>query len=103
MRDARGGSRTTRAPRSRRGDHDAFAAALDAGYDVRASIFELDPRHAAIVERGARARRCRATYTGSGGAVVGIARDPAAVAALAARLEPEGIRLEPARTTQTAV
>jgi glucuronokinase len=64
------------------GDHDAFAATLDEGYDLRASIFALDPRHAALVER-ARALGLKATYTGSGGAIVGIAADPDAVAALA--------------------
>jgi glucuronokinase len=75
------------------GDHAAFAAALDAGYDVRASIFELDPRHAALVER-ARTLGLSATYTGSGGAIVGIAADGEAVAALARH---DAARVEMAR------
>lgn len=74
------------------GDHAGFAAALDAGYDVRASIFELDPRHRAMVDE-ARALGLPATYTGSGGAIVGCATDPEAVARLAARLAPAGVRL----------
>jgi glucuronokinase len=60
-------------------DHDAFAAILDAGHDLRASIFDLDPRHAALVRR-ARDLGLHVTYTGSGGAIVGIAADAAAVA-----------------------
>jgi glucuronokinase len=62
-------------------DHDAFAQALSAGYDVRARIFDLDPRHTAMI-----AAACElglpATYTGSGGAIVGIAHDAEAIAAL---------------------
>jgi len=62
-------------------DHDAFATILDAGYDIRASIFDLDPRHVALV-REARALGLPATFTGSGGAIVGIANDDDAVDAL---------------------
>ncbi|MEY2514351.1 MAG: glucuronokinase [bacterium] len=78
-----------------RGDDDAFADALDAGYDVRASIFELDPRHVALVA-AARELGLPATYTGSGGAIVGVARDRAAVTELAARLHAGGVQLAPA-------
>ena len=80
-----------------RGDEDGFAGALDAGYDVRASIFRLDPRHTAIVE-AARELGLPATYTGSGGAVVGIARDRAAVGELARRLQPSGVEIARAVT-----
>ena len=76
-------------------DTAAFAAALDAGYDVRASIFELDPRHAAMVE-AARAHGLSATYTGSGGAIAGIAADPDAVEALRRALEADGVVVQPA-------
>ena len=79
-----------------REDRDAFAQALDAGYDIRASIFELDLRHVALVEQ-ARAHGLSATYTGSGGAIVGIASDADAVNALARRLEASGARLVEAR------
>jgi glucuronokinase len=79
-----------------RHDHDGFAAALDAGYDIRASIFELNLRHTALVEQ-ARAHGLSATYTGSGGAIVGIASDAEAVAELARRLQPAGAQVIEAR------
>jgi glucuronokinase len=74
------------------GDRDGFLAALDAGYDLRAAIFDLDRRHTAMIE-AARRLGLPATYTGSGGAIVGIAADPAAVAELADRLQALGARL----------
>ncbi|MDQ3675222.1 MAG: GHMP kinase [Actinomycetota bacterium] len=77
------------------GDRDAFAAALDAGYDVRASIYELDPHHAVMVDK-ARALGLSATYTGSGGAIVGIASDADALRALERELSAVGVRVEPA-------
>ncbi len=62
-------------------DRASFAQALDAGYDIRASIFDLDPRHTALVRR-ARDLGMSATYTGSGGAIVGVASDDDALDAL---------------------
>ncbi len=52
------------------GDHGAFAQALDASFDERAALLDLDPRHAAMV-RAARAAGASANYAGSGGAIVG--------------------------------
>ncbi len=52
------------------GDHAAFAAALDASFDERAALLDLDPRHAAMVH-AARATGASANYAGSGGAIVG--------------------------------
>lgn len=52
------------------GDHPAFAAALDASFDERATLLDLDPRHEAMV-RAARAAGASANYAGSGGAIVG--------------------------------
>jgi glucuronokinase len=52
------------------GDHDAFARALDASFDERAALIDLDPRHVAMV-RAARAAGASANYAGSGGAIVG--------------------------------
>src|SRR6185437_13584428 len=45
----------TAAQALREGDHAAFAAALDASFDERAALVDLDPRHAAMVRaaRGA--------------------------------------------------
>ena len=77
-------------------DQAAFAAALDAGYDVRASIFTLDPRHTAMVD-AARELGISATYTGSGGAIAGIADDPDRVDELRRRLEPDGVTIVRAR------
>ncbi len=76
-------------------DQPTFAAALDAGYDVRASIFELDPRHAAMIA-AARELGLSATYTGSGGAIAGIAADPERMDALRGRLHADGVRVEAA-------
>ena len=75
-----------------RGDHDVFAGAVDAGYDLRAGIFELDPRHTAMIDAARRAG-LSATYTGSGGAIVGLPGDPAALDELGARLAGRGVRV----------
>jgi len=52
------------------GDHAAFAAALDASFDGRAALLDLDPRHEAMVH-AARGTGASANYAGSGGAIVG--------------------------------
>lgn len=52
------------------GDHGAFTHALDASFDERAALLDLDPRHAAMVH-AARAAGASANYAGSGGAIVG--------------------------------
>jgi glucuronokinase len=54
----------------RGGDHAAFAAALDASFDERAALLDLDPRHEAMVH-AARDAGASANYAGSGGAIVG--------------------------------
>jgi glucuronokinase len=51
-------------------DPGAFAAALDASFDERAALLDLDPRHEAMV-RAARSAGASANYAGSGGAIVG--------------------------------
>jgi glucuronokinase len=52
------------------GDHAGFAWALDASFDERAALVELDPRHVAMVD-AARGAGASANYAGSGGAIVG--------------------------------
>jgi glucuronokinase len=52
------------------GDRSAFAAAVDASFDERQALLELDPRHVAMVH-AARAAGASANYAGSGGAIVG--------------------------------
>ena len=54
----------------RSGDHAAFAQAVDASFDERAALLDLDPRHVAMVT-AARAAGASANYAGSGGAIVG--------------------------------
>lgn len=51
-------------------DHGAFAAAVNASYDERRAVLDLDPRHVAMVD-AARAAGASANYAGSGGAIVG--------------------------------
>ena len=80
-------------------DHDAFAGALTAGYEIRERIFDLDPRHTAMIGR-ARALKLPATYTGSGGAIVGVATDHAAVDRLRRDFDADGIRLTVYRPDQ---
>jgi glucuronokinase len=82
------------------GDREAFARALDAGYDVRASVFALDPRHEAMIA-AARALGLSATYTGSGGAICGTASDPEAVDALRRRLHADGVSVASALVQTT--
>jgi glucuronokinase len=52
------------------GDRSAFAAALDASFDEREALLELDARHVSMVH-AARAAGASANYAGSGGAIVG--------------------------------
>lgn len=52
------------------GDHAAFAATVDASFDERAALLDLDPRHEAMVH-AARGAGASANYAGSGGAIVG--------------------------------
>lgn len=56
------------------GDHAGFAACVDASFDARARMIELDDRHVAMIEC-ARACSAGANYTGSGGAIAAVCRD----------------------------
>ena len=56
------------------GDRAAFAASVDASFDARAQMMELDERHVAMIEL-ARAAGASANYTGSGGAIAAVCRD----------------------------
>lgn len=75
------------------GDLLGFADAIDANFDLRASIFDLetDDRHLVDVARsaGGAAKSC-----GSGGAVLAIARPGAELAPVAAALEAAGASVE---------
>jgi glucuronokinase len=52
------------------GDRAAFAHAVDASFDERAALLDVDPRHVAMVH-AARGAGASANYAGSGGAIVG--------------------------------
>jgi glucuronokinase len=51
------------------GDHAGLGRCLDASFDARARLLELDPRHVQMV-RAAREYGASANYAGSGGAIV---------------------------------
>ena len=70
------------------GDAPAFAGAVDASYDERAALIDLDPRHVAMVH-AARGAGASANYAGSGGAIVGTL-PPSGAAALEAALRALG-------------
>jgi galactokinase/mevalonate kinase-like predicted kinase len=70
------------------GDVAAFAGAIDASYDERAALIDLDPRHVAMV-RAARGAGASANYAGSGGAIVGTL-PPAGAGAVEAALRALG-------------
>jgi glucuronokinase len=53
------------------GDAGRLGAAMDATFDIRASMIDLAPDHVEIVEM-ARAQGAHANYTGSGGAIVAL-------------------------------
>jgi glucuronokinase len=76
----------------RTGDLDALGDALDASYETRASVIDLDPAHVALVE-GARACGAPANYAGSGGAVVGLITRPEALEAVRAWAAAAGLDL----------
>jgi glucuronokinase len=73
------------------GDHAAFAHAVDASFDERAALLELDPRHVAMV-RAARAAGASANYAGSGGAIVGTL-PPSGLEPVASALRPLGCEI----------
>lgn len=69
-----------------RGDHAAFADALDANFELRASIFDLDDEQTRLVTT-ARAAGAAAKFCGSGGAIVAQARPGSDLADVVAALE----------------
>ena len=65
---------------------------LDANFDLRRSLYQLDPRNVDMVER-ARSVGAHAKFSGSGGAIVGTYEDDAMFARLAAVMEAGHITL----------
>ncbi|MGZ4231589.1 MAG: mevalonate kinase family protein [Solirubrobacteraceae bacterium] len=72
-----------------RGDHAVFAACVDASFDARQRMMDLDERHVAMIER-ARACGAGANYTGSGGAIAAVCRDDSQCAEVTAALREIG-------------
>jgi galactokinase/mevalonate kinase-like predicted kinase len=56
------------------GERQEFARAVDASFDARARMLELDRRHVQMIQL-ARAGGAAANYAGSGGAIVAVCRD----------------------------
>lgn len=61
------------------GDATELGAAMDATFELRASVMDLEPAHVAMVET-ARTHGAFANYTGSGGAIIVLPPDPRAAA-----------------------
>jgi glucuronokinase len=83
------------------GDHVAFAASVDASFDARAQMMELDERHVAMIER-ARACGAGANYTGSGGAIAAVCRDESHRAEVTAALREIGCGTAPTGASRGA-
>jgi glucuronokinase len=56
------------------GDDAELRRCVDASFDARSRMLELDPRHVEMIEC-ARAHGAAANYTGSGGAIIAVCRD----------------------------
>ncbi|MBI3118866.1 MAG: GHMP kinase, partial [Candidatus Hydrogenedentes bacterium] len=63
---------------------------LDRNFDLRRSLYQLDPRHIAMIER-ARAAGASAKFAGSGGAIVGTYENEAMFERLSSSLAQAGI------------
>ena len=67
-------------------DSAGLGVLLDENFELRRRIYDLNPRHVALIE-AARALGAPANYTGSGGAIVGLFRDEEHLGELRAALE----------------
>jgi glucuronokinase len=74
------------------GDAAGLGVLLDENFELRRRIYDLDPRHVALID-AARELGAPANYTGSGGAIVGLFRDEDHLAALREALEGLGCEL----------
>jgi glucuronokinase len=71
------------------GELERLAGLLDRNFDLRRRIYELDPRHVAMLE-AARAAGAAANYAGSGGAIVAVPRAETTIEDLQRALENAG-------------
>ncbi len=74
------------------GDVGALERAINANFDLRRQVCRLHPAHVQMIELARRAG-ASAKYAGSGGAIVGVAKDSETLARLKASLEPLGCRV----------
>ena len=84
-------------------DYEKLDRLINSNFDLRAKIYRISPGNLEMIET---ARRVGATsnFAGSGGAIVGTYRDEAMFAALAAAMEPLGIKvIRPMVTARTAL
>lgn len=70
-------------------DRRRLAGLMDRNLELRAGIYDLDPRHVAMV-RAARGSGAAVNFAGSGGAVVALAPDDRSLGGVAAALEDAG-------------
>lgn len=80
------------------GDLDEMSRLLDANFDTRRSICQLNPDHVAMIE-AARSTGASAKFAGSGGAIIGVCRDERTFAALESVLHPLGCEVLRPRIT----
>lgn len=74
----------------RRGDHETLARAIDATFDLRRSMVDVEPRQVALVEIG-RSAGAAVNSAGSGGSTIGLARDRRHLAELATAHDRAGV------------
>ena len=73
-------------------DYTEIDAVINANFDLRRSIMELNPEHIALIE-AARGAGASAKFTGSGGAIIGTYRDDAAFNRLSEELGARGVEI----------
>ena len=80
----------------RKGEREKIGSLIDAGFDLRRSIYDISPSNILMVDT-ARSTGASAQFTGSGGAIVGVYRDEAMYEELVKRLAAVGVKtLKPA-------
>ena len=82
-------------------DPEALGAAMNATFDARRSIVDLDPRHVRLIDL-AREHGCAANYAGSGGAVVALCPDETSARELERALADGGLGCERCRPARGA-
>jgi len=75
-----------------KGEKDKIGPLIDAGFDLRRSIYNISRSNIAMVD-AARSAGASAQFTGSGGAIVGVYRDEAMYQELEQRLTAVGVKL----------